>query len=152
MLRLGEGEIRGQWWEDNDGDVLNIRRSVWRTHLNDETKTHEDEGDSGVVPIIEPLRVLLDAVEPDVANGLIFPKTIGGAFDFGQSRRPLIKPVLGQTDSNGRDSKLIVVVWRRISSGSVFRTPRSKGSSSHGCWNRTAVLNAVLNKERPRRC
>src|ERR1700680_4648117 len=36
---LREGEIRGQWWEDDDGDVLNIRRSVWRTHLKDETKT-----------------------------------------------------------------------------------------------------------------
>jgi hypothetical protein len=31
------------------GEVLNIRRSVWRTHLKDETKTHEDEEDPGVV-------------------------------------------------------------------------------------------------------
>lgn len=61
---LRKGEIRGQWWEDDDGDILNIRRSVWRTHLNDETKTHEDEEDPGVVPIIESLRVLLDAVTP----------------------------------------------------------------------------------------
>jgi len=66
---LREGEIRGQWWADDDGDVLNIRRSVWRTHLNDETKTHEAEEDPGVVPIIEPLRVLLDAVKPEVASG-----------------------------------------------------------------------------------
>ena len=63
---LREGEIRGQWWEDDDGDILNIRRSVWRTHLNDETKTHEDEEDPGVVPIIESLRVLLDAIKPEM--------------------------------------------------------------------------------------
>jgi hypothetical protein len=25
---LREGEIRRQWWEDDDGKVLNIRRSV----------------------------------------------------------------------------------------------------------------------------
>ena len=53
---LRQGEIRGQWWEDDDGDILNIRRSVWRTHLKDETKTHEDDEDPGVVPIIKPLR------------------------------------------------------------------------------------------------
>jgi hypothetical protein len=26
---LRQGEIRGIWWEDDDGEVLNIRRSVW---------------------------------------------------------------------------------------------------------------------------
>ena len=75
---LREGEIRGQWWEDDDGDILNIRRSVWRTHLKDETKTHEDEEGPGVVPIIESLRVLLDAVKPETASGWIFPNMIGG--------------------------------------------------------------------------
>ena len=55
---------RTRRWEDDDGDVLNIRRSVWRTHLNEETKTHEDEDEPGVVPIIEPLRGLLDAIKP----------------------------------------------------------------------------------------
>jgi hypothetical protein len=59
---LREGEIRGQWWEDDNGDVLNIRRSVWRTYLNDETKTHEDNDDPGVVPVIEPVRVVLEAL------------------------------------------------------------------------------------------
>lgn len=40
---LREGEIRGQWWEDDEEAILNIRRSVWRTHVKDETKTHEDD-------------------------------------------------------------------------------------------------------------
>jgi hypothetical protein len=75
---LREGEIRGQWWEDDDGKVLNIRRSVWRSHLKYETKTHEDEEDPGVVPIIEPLRVVLDAIKPENASGWMFPNTIGG--------------------------------------------------------------------------
>ena len=65
---LREGGIRGQWWEDHNGDVLNIRRSVWRTHLNDETKTHEDDDDPGVVPIIEPLRVVLEAIKPEIGG------------------------------------------------------------------------------------
>ena len=40
---MREGELRGLWWEDDDGDVLNIQRSVWRTHLKEDTKTGEDE-------------------------------------------------------------------------------------------------------------
>ena len=51
-----------------------------------ETKTHEDEDDPGVVPIIQPLRAMLDAIKPEVASGWMFPNTIGGAFGFGQPR------------------------------------------------------------------
>jgi hypothetical protein len=82
---LREGEIRGQWWEDHNGDVLNIRALCWRTHLNDETKTHEDDDDPGVVPIIEPLRVVLEAIKPEIASGWMFPNTIGGALDLDNS-------------------------------------------------------------------
>jgi integrase len=90
---LREGEIRGQWWEDDDGDVLNIRRSVWRTHLKDETKTHEDDDDPGVVPIIEPLRIVLDAIKPENASGWMFPNTIGGALDLDNLADRIIKPI-----------------------------------------------------------
>ena len=90
---LREGEIRGQWWEDDDGAVLNIRRSVWRTHLKDETKTHEDEEDPGVVPIIESLRLVLDAIKPKNASGWMFPNTIGGALDLDNLADRVIKPI-----------------------------------------------------------
>jgi integrase len=90
---LREGEIRGQWWEDDDGDVLNIRRSVWRTHLKDETKTHENDDDPGVVPIIEPLRFMLDAIKPENASGWMFPNTIGGALDLDNLADRVIKPI-----------------------------------------------------------
>jgi integrase len=90
---LREGEIRGQWWEDDEQDILNIRRSVWRTHVKDETKTHEDDEDPGVVPIIEPLRFLLDAIKPENASGWMFPNTIGGALDLDNLADRVIKPV-----------------------------------------------------------
>jgi integrase len=90
---LREGEIRGQWWEDDDGEVLKIRRSVWRTHLKDETKTHEDEEDPGVVPIIDSLRLLLDAIKPESASGWMFPNTIGGALDLDNLADRIIKPI-----------------------------------------------------------
>ena len=93
LAGLREGEIRGQWWEDDEEDILNIRRSVWRTHLKDETKTHEDDEDPGVVPIIEPLRVVLDAIKPENASGWMFPNTIGGALDLDNLADRVIKPM-----------------------------------------------------------
>lgn len=90
---LREGEIRGQWWEDDEGGILNIRRSVWRTHVKYETKTHEDEEDPGVVPIIKSLRLVLDAIKPEIASGWMFPNTIGGALDLDNLADRVIKPV-----------------------------------------------------------
>jgi integrase len=90
---LRQGEVRGLWWEDDDGDVLSIRRSVWRSHLKD-TKTHEDEDDPGVVPLIQPLRDMLDSVRPDNAFGFIFANRSGGALDLENLAHRVIKPVL----------------------------------------------------------
>jgi hypothetical protein len=60
-LRLGE--VRGLWVKDDEGHVLNIRRSVSRTIVKD-TKAAEGEEDPAVVPIIRPLRLLVDRVKP----------------------------------------------------------------------------------------
>ena len=47
MIRIGSflrlGEIRGLCWDDDELSILNIRRSVWRSIVLDETKNHEDE-------------------------------------------------------------------------------------------------------------
>jgi integrase len=98
---LRHGEIRGLWWEDDDDDRLMIRRSVWRTLVKD-TKTYEDEENPGVVPIIRPLRVLLDAIRPENAYGWIFPNRIGGALDLTNITERVIKPVF---EANGLEWK-----------------------------------------------
>jgi integrase len=78
-LRIGRGSrpVVG----DDGGDVLSICRSMWRSTLQN-TKTEEDIDEPGLVPIIKPLRLLLDAIKPDHASGFIFPNTIGGALDL----------------------------------------------------------------------
>src|SRR5205823_6643832 len=91
---LREGEIRGLWWDDDDGDILNIRRSVWRTIVKNDTKTHEDEEDPGVVPIIRPLRVMLDSIRPIDAHGFIFPNARNGSLDLDNLADRVIKPTL----------------------------------------------------------
>jgi integrase len=91
---LREGEIRGLWWQDDELSVLNIRRSVWRSFVLDETKTHEDEDDPGVVPIIQPLRLMLDQIRPQAGSGWMFGNSIGGALDLDNLADRVIKPVL----------------------------------------------------------
>jgi integrase len=91
---LREGEVRGLWWEDDELSVLNIRRSVWRSFVLDETKTHEDEDDPGVVPIIQPLRLMLDQIRPQAGSGWMFGNSIGGALDLDNLADRVIKPVL----------------------------------------------------------
>jgi hypothetical protein len=90
-LRLGE--IRGQWWED-DGDVLNIQRSVWRTHLKAETKGHEDDEDPGVVPIIGSLRLVPGAIKPKNATGRMF--RMRSALNLDNLADRVMKPVLSK--------------------------------------------------------
>jgi integrase len=63
---LRQGEIRGLWADDDLGDHLLIRRTIWRTFQKDETKTGEDDVEPGMVPTIPQLRELLDSVKPPV--------------------------------------------------------------------------------------
>jgi integrase len=91
---LRQGEIRGLWWEDDQLSFLNIRRSVWHSIVLDETKTHEDEEDPGVVPIIQLLRLMLDQIRPQGGSGWMFANRIGGALDLDNLADRVIKPVL----------------------------------------------------------
>jgi len=90
-LRLGE--IRGLWWDDDRGDVLAICRSVWHSRLK-HTKTEEDVDEPGFVPIIRPLRLLLDAIRPEHAAGFMFPNRVGGALDLDNLADRVVKPTL----------------------------------------------------------
>lgn len=90
---LRKGEIRGLWWDDDRSDVFAICRSVWRTTLKN-TKTEEDVDEPGLVPIIGPLRLLLDAIRPKNAMGFMFPNGLGGPLDLDNLAARVLKPVL----------------------------------------------------------
>lgn len=91
---LREAELRGLQWEDYTGDLLHVRRNVWRTHVG-ETKTPESKN---AVPVIEPLRKLLDQHRRNpLAKGSAWifagPKK-GFALHFDNLCRRDIRPVL----------------------------------------------------------
>src|SRR5262249_20072288 len=61
---LRPGEARGVEWTDFDGKRLMVRQSVWHTHTT-EPKT---VGSAKPVPVIEPLRVLLEELRTSDGN------------------------------------------------------------------------------------
>jgi integrase len=91
-LRLSE--IRGLKWEDYDGQELVVRRSVWRTFTGD-TKTPESKA---AVPVIEPLRKMLDAHrQQNGTNGWIFAgEKKGFALNLDNLARRSILPAVGE--------------------------------------------------------
>ena len=90
---LRRGEVRGLWWDDDGGNLLLICRSMWRSTLKN-TKTEEDVDEPGLVPIIKPLRLMLDAIKPVRSSGFIFPNSIGGALDLDNLADRVIRPTL----------------------------------------------------------
>jgi integrase len=64
---LRPAEIRGLRWEDYDGAELQIKRGVWRSVVG-ETKT---EGSAASVPVIEPLKSLLEKLRTQSPEGYI---------------------------------------------------------------------------------
>lgn len=64
---LRPAEIRGLRWDDFDGAELDIKRTVWRNKVG-ETKT---EDSAARVPVIEPLKSLLEKLRAQSADGYI---------------------------------------------------------------------------------
>lgn len=90
---LRESEIRGLKWSDYDGDFLHIRRAVWRTHVGD-TKTSESKN---AVPVIEPLRKILDAHRrmPGKGDRIFAGEKMGRPLHLDNLSRRVIKPAVG---------------------------------------------------------
>lgn len=91
---LREGEVRGLWGTDDTGDYLRIRRSVWRSIVKDRCKTLESgcEIEPAEVPIIAPLRMILDTVQH--GSSWLFPNSLGGPIDLSNIADRIIKPAL----------------------------------------------------------
>jgi integrase len=87
---LRQGEIRGLDWLDYDGNVLTVTRSIWRKHVN-LPKTVQSQA---AVPVIKPLRDLLNRMRPHDAIGPIFRGELGRPLDLHNVARRVIRPTL----------------------------------------------------------
>jgi integrase len=87
-LRLGE--LRGLSWDDYDGIDLKVSRSVWRSHVTP-PKTRKSRAP---VPVIGPLRLMIDACKPEHAFGPMFPNSRGGPIWLDSLAYRVIHPIL----------------------------------------------------------
>jgi len=87
---LRPAEIRGLKWPDYTGAELNVRRTVWRDTVG-ETKT---EGSAASVPVIEPLRGLLEKLKAQSADGFILQSSLGNPLSLDSINVRVIAPAM----------------------------------------------------------
>jgi len=87
---LRPAEIRGLEWADYTGQELNVRRTVWRNRIG-ETKT---EDSAASVPVIEPLRSLLERLRAQSADGYILQSSAGKPLSLDSLNTRVIAPTL----------------------------------------------------------
>jgi len=87
---LRPAEIRGLRWEDYDGAELNIKRAVWRNKIG-ETKTEES---ASSVPVIEPLKSLLEKLRKQSAEGFILQNGSGKPLSLDSLNMRVITPAM----------------------------------------------------------
>jgi integrase len=93
LTGLRVSELKGLRWEDFDGEVLNVRRSVWSGVVND-TKTLSSRAP---VPVVAPVREALEAHRKrnPHGNGWIFAgERKGEPLRLENEVRRVIKPAL----------------------------------------------------------
>jgi site-specific recombinase XerC len=87
---LRPAEARGMRWDDYTGEQLNVRRTVWRNKVG-ETKT---EGSAASVPVIEPLRSLLEKLRSQSSAGYILQGTTGKPLSLDSLNCRVIAPAM----------------------------------------------------------
>jgi integrase len=95
---LRPAEARGLKWEDYDGAELQVRRSVWRDKVG-QTKT---EDSAASVPVIEPLRSLLEKLKAQSPEGYILQNTSGEPLSLDSLNIRVITPAMEKAG----------IVWR----------------------------------------
>jgi integrase len=91
LTGLRVSEIKGLMWDDYDGQVLNVRRSVWQGHVSD-TKTLTSRA---AVPVVEPVREALAAHRKRTpSNSYIFAGGTGNPLRLENDLRRYMKPAL----------------------------------------------------------
>jgi integrase len=95
---LRPSEARGLHWEDYDGQKITVRRSIWRGQVG-ETKTQES---AASVPVIEPLKSLLEKLRAQTADGYILQGRSGRSLDLDSINTRVIAPLMKRSGIDWR--------------------------------------------------
>jgi integrase len=94
---LRRGELRGLEWTDYSGDALNVKRSVWKTVVN-EPKTRAS---AKPVPVIRQLAEILETYRSSIGNpqsGVMFHTGAGQHLDIDKLVLRFVRPVAKSLD------------------------------------------------------
>jgi integrase len=89
---LRPAEIRGLQWADVQADGLHIQRKVWRKEIG-KLKT---ERSADTVPLIEPLKSLLEKLRAQSPDGFILQNAKGKPLDVDSLSSRVIAPAIGE--------------------------------------------------------
>lgn len=85
---LSKSEMRGLKWEDYDGEVIQVRRKLWRHSLG-KTKTHARKA---AVPVIAQLKRYLDKERKE--NGWVLRRETGEPWNLDWETRTIVRPAV----------------------------------------------------------
>jgi len=95
LTGLRQSEIRGLRWEDYDGETIQVKRSVWRTHVG-ETKTAASAAGIPVLPVLAKALDLHREKNFGWGRLYIFEGETGRPLVLANSTRRRIAPVLAK--------------------------------------------------------
>jgi len=87
---LRPAEIRGLQWDDIEADVLHVRRKVWRK----ETGKLKTDRSAGRVPLIQPLRSLLEKLKAQSTGKFILENGAGHSLNLDSVSTRVIAPAM----------------------------------------------------------
>jgi integrase len=88
-----KGEIRGFLWDDYDGYAIEVKQSVWRSHVGEP----KGEKSKGAIPVIAQLKLFLDRHRLHSGNsprGYVFQTPYGKPLNLDALARKVIRPAL----------------------------------------------------------
>jgi integrase len=97
---LRKGELRGLMSTDDLGENVAVHRSAWQNVVKEQCKTTSSgtELAPAMIPVIAPLRAILDAIKP-FKSGRMFSNRCGGVLDLDNFATRVIKPRLKKAGS-----------------------------------------------------
>jgi integrase len=87
------GELRGLEWTDYSGVALDVKRSVWKTVVN-QPKTRAS---AKPVPVIRQLAEILNTYRSSIGNpqsGVMFHSGTGQHMDFDKLAQRVVRPLI----------------------------------------------------------
>jgi integrase len=140
---LRASELHGLRWKDFDGESLNVKQAVWRTHVGP-TKTEESEAP---VPVIDALKFILtkyrNKIKPKDNDYILAGERKGAPLNLHNLANRVIKPAIQKHNSKPDIKPEEMLKWK---GWKAWRTGLGNTLAAAGTPPKT--LQAILHPQR----